>query len=150
VIPFSQISPFLLKIHYADFNVIEFYMILHIMLVFTCYTLSLISSFFLFSFPFIKIFSNIFQLDILVNNVGRSQRARWEHIDIAVDKEIFELNVFSILSLSRLVVKYFLQIGEGHIVVTSSVAGIAPVPMSPSYCGTKYALQVKSFFLIQS
>ncbi|KAH0950643.1 hypothetical protein HN011_000408 [Eciton burchellii] len=81
------------------------------------------------------------KLDILVNNVGRSQRARWEHIDIAVDKEIFELNVFSILSLSRLVVKYFLQIGEGHIVVTSSVAGIAPVPMSPSYCGTKYALQ---------
>jgi len=103
--------------------------------------------FFLFFFFFLlfKLFL-IFQLDILVNNVGRSQRARWEHIDIAVDKEIFELNVFSILFLSRLVAKYFLQIGKGHIVVTSSMAGIIPVPMSASYCASKHALQVKFFF----
>ncbi|XP_077274994.1 dehydrogenase/reductase SDR family member 7 [Temnothorax americanus] len=80
------------------------------------------------------------KLDILVNNAGRSQRARWENIEIAVDKEMFNLNVFSVVSLSRLAVKHFLKIGGGHIINTSSLAGILPVPMSATYCGTKHAL----------
>ncbi|KYQ60736.1 Dehydrogenase/reductase SDR family member 7 [Trachymyrmex zeteki] len=80
------------------------------------------------------------KLDVLVNNAGRSQRARWENIEIAVDKEMFNLNVFSIMSLSRLAVKHFLKVGEGQIVNTSSFAGILPVPMSATYCGTKHAL----------
>ncbi|EGI61746.1 Dehydrogenase/reductase SDR family member 7 [Acromyrmex echinatior] len=89
------------------------------------------------------------KLDILVNNAGRSQRAKWENIEIAVDKEMFNLNVFSILSLSRIVVKHFLKIGKGQIVNTSSLAGIVPVPMSATYCGTKHALHgyFKPFFL---
>ncbi|XP_034193375.1 dehydrogenase/reductase SDR family member 7 [Osmia lignaria lignaria] len=81
------------------------------------------------------------RLDILVNNAGRSQRAEWEQINLAVDKEMFDLNVFSQIALSRLVAKYFLQKGSGHFVVTSSVAGIVPAPFSATYCGTKYALQ---------
>lgn len=55
---------------------------------------------------------------------------------------MFDLNVFSVLSLSRIAVKYFLQVGGGHIVVTSSIAGVQPVPMSATYCGTKHALHV--------
>jgi len=86
-----------------------------------------------------------FQLDILVNNAGRSQRAKWDNIEIAVDKEMFDLNVFSIVSLSRLAVKHFLKVGGGQIVNTSSLAGILPVPMSATYCGTKHALHVSIF-----
>jgi len=84
-------------------------------------------------------------LDILVNNAGRSQRAQWENTQIAVDREIFELNVLSIVSLSRLAVRYFLQTGYGQIVINSSVAGFFPVIMSGSYNGTKHALQVSTF-----
>ncbi|KAK2578864.1 hypothetical protein KPH14_001272 [Odynerus spinipes] len=80
------------------------------------------------------------KLDILVNNAGRSQRAKWENIELSVDREMFELNVFSQLSLSRMVMKYFLQNNYGHIVVTSSLAGILPVPGSATYSGTKHAL----------
>lgn len=80
------------------------------------------------------------ELDILVNNAGRSQRAQWENIDIEVDKDMFNLDVFSILSLSRIALKYFLQMGKGHIVVTSSVTGIISIPFSASYCGAKHAL----------
>ncbi|KAL6260296.1 hypothetical protein P5V15_007828 [Pogonomyrmex californicus] len=80
------------------------------------------------------------KLDILVNNAGRSQRAQWENIEIAVDKEMFNLNVFSVVSLSRLAIKHFLKTGGGQIVNTSSLAGILPVPMSATYCGTKHAL----------
>lgn len=81
-------------------------------------------------------------LDTLVNNAGRSQRAQWEEIEVQVDRDLFELDVFSTLNLTRLVVKYFLQHreGKGQIAVTSSVAGLIEVPYSASYCGAKHAL----------
>ncbi len=40
-------------------------------------------------------------------NAGRSQRARWEKIDLGVDREMFDLNTFSAVSLARLVVPHF-------------------------------------------
>ena len=43
------------------------------------------------------------QINVMLHNAGRSQRARWEHTDIQVDRDLFDLNVFSIISLSRLV-----------------------------------------------
>lgn len=81
------------------------------------------------------------ELDILVSNAGRSQRGRWEMIDIDVDHEIFDLNVFSLISLARIVSKYFLEKGRGHLVVTSSTAGKLGVPMSASYTASKHAIQ---------
>ena len=84
----------------------------------------------------------LLQLDILINNAGRSQRANWEDIELAVDKEMFDLNVFSVVALSRIVVHYFQKRKEGHIVVTSSLAGVKAVPFSGSYTGAKYALHV--------
>ncbi|XP_076244356.1 dehydrogenase/reductase SDR family member 7 [Calliopsis andreniformis] len=89
---------------------------------------------------FKHIISHFGKLDILVNNAGRSQRAKWENIELSVDKEMFDLNVFSQVALSRLVAKYFFEVGAGHIVVTSSVAGLGGIPYSATYCGTKHAL----------
>lgn len=79
-------------------------------------------------------------IDILLNNAGRSQRAEWDSIDIEVDKELFELNVFSVINLTRVALKYFNTKGEGHVAVTSSVAGFVAVPFSASYTGAKHAL----------
>ncbi|KAL5281921.1 DHRS7 family protein [Megaselia abdita] len=82
-------------------------------------------------------------LDILVNNAGRSQRVKsWDSIDINVDRELFELDVFSVVNLSRVVVRYFKaqKNGRGHIAITSSGSGLVPVPFSPSYCGAKFAV----------
>lgn len=89
-----------------------------------------------------EVLNHFGKLDILVNNAGRSQRASWEDIDVEVDRDLFELDVFSVLHLSRLVVRYFMEQagGRGHIAVTSSVAGLTPVPFSASYCGAKHAL----------
>ncbi|XP_043264425.1 dehydrogenase/reductase SDR family member 7 [Colletes gigas] len=89
---------------------------------------------------FKHVISKFGKLDILVNNAGRSQRARWEEIELSVDKEMFDLNVFSQVALSRLVAKYFFQVGAGHFVLTSSFAGLAATPFSATYCGTKHAL----------
>ncbi|KAH8275807.1 hypothetical protein KR026_004800 [Drosophila bipectinata] len=82
------------------------------------------------------------RLDVLVNNAGRSQRANWTDIDIEVDRELFELDVFSVVHLSRLVVRYFVEQrgGRGHLAATSSIAGFSPVPFSATYCAAKHAL----------
>ncbi|VVC24408.1 NAD(P)-binding domain,Short-chain dehydrogenase/reductase, conserved site,Short-chain [Cinara cedri] len=89
---------------------------------------------------FDNVINHFGKLDILVNNAGRSQRAVWEDIELGVDREAFELNVFSTVNLSRIAVKYFNQVGRGQIVITSSIAGIIPAPFSASYNATKHAL----------
>ncbi|XP_059619585.1 dehydrogenase/reductase SDR family member 7-like [Phlebotomus argentipes] len=81
------------------------------------------------------------RLDILVNNAGRSQRANWEDITIKVDQDLFQLDVFSVVNLSRIAVRYFKGANlKGHIAVTSSTAGLIPVPNSASYTGAKHAV----------
>ncbi|KAF2889031.1 hypothetical protein ILUMI_17142 [Ignelater luminosus] len=80
------------------------------------------------------------QIDILFNNAGRSQRANWEHIDMTVDKELFDLDVFSVINLTRIAIKYFSTKGYGHVAVNSSIAGVVGAPYSGTYCGAKHAI----------
>ncbi|XP_044740567.1 dehydrogenase/reductase SDR family member 7 [Chrysoperla carnea] len=87
-----------------------------------------------------RVLAHFGTLDILVNNAGRSQRAIWQDIELEVDRQMFELNVFGPVSLTRLAVKYFLQKGTGHVAVTSSIAGVIPAPYSATYTGTKHAI----------
>ena len=90
-------------------------------------------------------FINLLQLDILLHNAGRSQRANWEKIDIAVDKEVFDLNVFSAIHLTRIAIPHFTSCGAGSIAVMSSAAGKLGVPLSGTYTGSKHALQARIF-----
>lgn len=92
---------------------------------------------------FEKVLAHFGMINVLVNNAGRSQRANWEDIELTVDRELFELDVFSILNLSRIYVRYVERNNlPGHLVVTSSAAGLMIVPFSASYCGAKYAINV--------
>lgn len=80
-------------------------------------------------------------LDILVNNAGRSQRADWNNISVKVDRELFELDVFSVVHLSRIALNFFIRNSmKGHLAVTSSTAGLIGAPNSASYTGAKHAL----------
>lgn len=83
------------------------------------------------------------QVDVLVNNAGRSQRALWQNIELKVDRELFDLDVFSIVNLSRVYIRYVEKHSlVGHIAVTSSTAGLLGVPNSCSYVGAKHAIHV--------
>ena len=81
----------------------------------------------------------------MLHNAGRSQRARWEHTDIQVDLDLFNLNVFSIVHLSRCIMPHFLERNSGTFALMSSTAGKAGVPFSGSYTGSKHALHVGLF-----
>lgn len=90
------------------------------------------------------------QLDVLVNNAGRSQRAQFKDIELSVDREIFELDLFSIINLTRVYVNYVVnnRNGVGHVAVTSSTVGLVAVPNSASYTGAKHAIHVSFFFFL--
>lgn len=88
----------------------------------------------------IKYFGDI---DILVQNAGRSQRALFEDIDLSVDRDLFELDVFSVVNLTRIYVRHYK--GRGHVAVTSSSAGLISVPNSASYTAAKHAIHVRWF-----
>lgn len=90
---------------------------------------------------FDRVIAQFKQIDILVNNAGRSQRANFEKIDISVDEDMFRVNVFGTINLTRIVVNHWKAINQqGQVVVTSSVAGLFGAPFSCTYSGTKFAL----------
>lgn len=86
-------------------------------------------------------FSHFAKIDILINNAGRSQRAFFEDIDIQVDLDMFAVNVFGMISLTRCVLKKWYEAKfAGQIAVTSSLAGKVGAPFSSTYTGSKFAL----------
>lgn len=58
-----------------------------------------------------------------MNNAGRSQRALFEETSVDLDREVLELNVLAVLSLTKQVLPHMLERKEGHIAVMSSIAG---------------------------
>ncbi|EFA00763.2 dehydrogenase/reductase SDR family member 7 [Tribolium castaneum] len=77
---------------------------------------------------------------VLVNNAGRSQRALFEYIDMSVDKQMFDLNVFAVVNLTRIAINHFNEKGSGHVAVVSSLAGVFGAPYSATYTATKHAI----------
>ena len=64
------------------------------------------------------------QIDILVNNGGRTQRGLiLETTGISVNQAMFQLNVLGTISLTKAVLPHMVERNQGHIVVTSSIAG---------------------------
>lgn len=58
-----------------------------------------------------------------MNNAGRSQRAFVIDTDLAVDREMIELNVIAPMSLTKCVLPHMIARQQGRIVITSSIAG---------------------------
>ena len=59
----------------------------------------------------------------MLHNAGKSQRARWEYTDLEVDKDVFNLNVFSVVNLSRCIMPHFMERNSGTFALMSSTAG---------------------------
>lgn len=81
------------------------------------------------------------RIDVLFNNAGRSQRGLVERTPLAVDQEMFQLNVMGLISVTKAVLPHMLAAGKGTIVNTSSAAGKTGSPISATYAACKHAVQ---------
>ncbi|WP_372751788.1 SDR family oxidoreductase [Labilibaculum sp.] len=81
------------------------------------------------------------KIDLLINNAGRSQRSLAKETPLMNDRSIMELNFFSVVALTKLVLPQMLNNRSGHIVVVSSISGKFGFPWRTAYSASKHALQ---------
>ncbi len=81
------------------------------------------------------------QIDLLVCNAGRSQRSLAKETPMEIDRSIMELNFFSTVALTKLVLPQMLEKQSGHLVVISSISGKFGFPMRTAYTASKHAVQ---------
>lgn len=84
---------------------------------------------------------NLFgHVDMLINNVGISQRSFVKDTQFDVYKKIMDINYFGAVSLTKALLPHFLSRKSGHYVVISSITGKFGTPYRSGYAASKHAL----------
>ena len=81
------------------------------------------------------------EIDILVNNAGHGHYGEFVHTALEMELNIIQLNIVSLVTLTKLFLKDMVERGEGKILNTSSVASKSPGPWQSVYHATKAFVQ---------
>ncbi len=84
------------------------------------------------------------RIDILINNAGQSAAGMVADVDIAVFRQIMDLNVYGALYAIQAVVPLMREGGGGVIVNISSMVSKLKIPGLETYAATKAALNLLS------
>ena len=87
-----------------------------------------------------KLFKNKIKIDILVNCAGKSHGGFFQTTPILKIKEIFEVNLFSQMELTQLVLKFMVKQKSGSIINISSVSGYDLKAGNSAYGTSKAAM----------
>lgn len=80
------------------------------------------------------------QVDVLVNNAGLSVGGAFQAQNPAIIRQMVNLNVYTPMRLTQLVLPHMLKRQQGHIVNVASVAGIMYSPGQCAYSSTRAAI----------
>ena len=81
-------------------------------------------------------------IDIVIHNAGVGYTGSLYDVPIEKVRHNFEVNLFGILEINKLLLPKMIERGSGRIIAISSIAGRIPLPFFGSYNMTKYALSV--------
>lgn len=81
------------------------------------------------------------EVDILVNNAGQGEYGLFADTDIRRELAIIQLNISSLVVLTKLFLREMLLRGDGKILNLSSIASKTPGPWQSVYHGTKSFVQ---------
>ncbi|MDP4146026.1 MAG: SDR family oxidoreductase, partial [Bacillota bacterium] len=80
---------------------------------------------------------NEIQVDCLINNAGAAVFGEFEKLDIEKQTEIINLNVNSLVKLSRYFISELIKCSKGYILNVASIAAFYPLPYYSVYGATK-------------
>lgn len=81
------------------------------------------------------------KIDILVNNAGYGAYGAVEEVPVEKAKAQFEVNVFGLSELTKLVIPHMRNEKQGRIINISSIAGKIWTPLGGWYHASKFALE---------
>ena len=81
------------------------------------------------------------QIDVLVNDAGQGQYGLFQDTDINRELDIIQLNIGSLVTLTKKFLQQMVKRGNGKILNLSSVASKTPGPYQAIYHGTKAFVQ---------
>ena len=81
------------------------------------------------------------RIDVLVNNAGSSIVGAIEETDTAQARDLFDVNFFGAVGVTRAVLPTMRAQRSGRIVFVSSVLGFLPAPYMGFYAASKHAIE---------
>jgi short-subunit dehydrogenase len=81
------------------------------------------------------------QIEILINDAGQGQYGEFIETNIQRELDIINLNISSLVVLTKLFLKDMVNLGQGKIMNLSSIASKTPGPWQSVYHGTKAFVQ---------
>jgi short-subunit dehydrogenase len=79
-------------------------------------------------------------IDILINNAGISMRALFADLDLAVLKQVMDINFWGTVYCTKYALPYLLN-QKGSVIGVSSVAGFKGLPGRTGYSASKFAME---------
>lgn len=88
-----------------------------------------------------EICSKEYDVEILVNNAGQGQYGEFAETNIYRELSIIQLNISSLVILTKLFLQNMIKKGRGKILNVSAISSKAPGPLNSVYHGTKAFVQ---------
>lgn len=88
-----------------------------------------------------RIFKEIGQLDILINNAGFLVNGIAEEIPIELGRQQFETNFWGTIKVTNAILPHFRKQKSGKIITVGSITGLVAFPSTSYYAASKHALE---------